>query len=66
MQLPKVTTRIIVLISCLLVHFTITTAIDDSYSNTWAIQIDGGKDEADRIAKKLGYINTGQVSYAEL
>lgn len=62
MQLHQVTARIIVLISCQLVHITITTAIDDSYSNTWAIQLDGGKEEADRIAKKLGYINTGQVN----
>lgn len=32
------------------------------YTNTWAAQIPGGPEEADRIAKKHGFINVGQVS----
>ena len=31
------------------------------YSNQWSLQIDGGKDEADRLAKKHGFVNEGKV-----
>uniref|UniRef100_A0A674P9A2 Furin (paired basic amino acid cleaving enzyme) b n=1 Tax=Takifugu rubripes TaxID=31033 RepID=A0A674P9A2_TAKRU len=32
------------------------------YANTWAVQIDGGPEEADRIAAEHGFINHGNVS----
>ena len=32
------------------------------YSNRWSVQIEGGKDEADRLASKHGFINEGKVS----
>jgi len=32
------------------------------YTNTWAVQIDGGPEEADRIAREHGFINQGNVS----
>lgn len=32
------------------------------YANTWAVQIDGGPEEADRIAREHGFINHGNVS----
>lgn len=32
------------------------------YTNTWAVQIDGGPEEADRIAREHGFINLGNVS----
>lgn len=32
------------------------------YTNTWAVQIIGGQEEADRIASKHGFINHGIVS----
>lgn len=32
------------------------------YTNTWAVQINGGLEEADRIAKEHGFINQGNVS----
>lgn len=32
------------------------------YTNTWAVQIDGGPEEADRIAREHGFINHGNVS----
>lgn len=33
------------------------------YANTWAVQIDGGPEEADRIAREHGFINHGNVSH---
>lgn len=33
------------------------------YTNAWAVQIDGGPEEADRIAREHGFINHGNVSY---
>lgn len=32
------------------------------YTNTWAVHIAGGPDEADRIASKHGFVNHGNVS----
>uniref|UniRef100_A0A4W6EFU2 Furin (paired basic amino acid cleaving enzyme) b n=1 Tax=Lates calcarifer TaxID=8187 RepID=A0A4W6EFU2_LATCA len=32
------------------------------YTNTWAVQINGGPEEADRIAREHGFINLGNVS----
>lgn len=32
------------------------------YTNTWAVHIPGGPEEADRIASKHGFINHGHVS----
>ncbi|KAK1888329.1 Furin-1, partial [Dissostichus eleginoides] len=29
------------------------------YTNTWAVQINGGAEEADRIAREHGFINHG-------
>lgn len=34
----------------------------ETYANTWAVQIDGGPEEADRIAAEHGFINHGNVS----
>lgn len=33
------------------------------YTNAWAVQINGGPEEADRIAKEHGFINHGNVSW---
>lgn len=32
------------------------------YTNTWAVHIPGGPEEADQIASKHGFINHGHVS----
>lgn len=32
------------------------------YANTWAVQIDGGPEEADRVAAEHGFVNHGNVS----
>ena len=32
------------------------------YSSSWAIELNGGQDEADRLADKYGFVNLGQVS----
>ena len=35
-----------------------------SYSNDWAVQIDGGLETANLIASQSGFINMGQVCFA--
>lgn len=32
------------------------------YTNTWAVQVNGGPGEADRIAREHGFVNHGPVS----
>ena len=34
------------------------------YSNTWAVEVRGGAEEADALAQKHGLINRGPVAYA--
>ena len=31
------------------------------YSNRWTVQVDGDDDEADRLARKHGFVNHGKV-----
>ncbi|KAM8960449.1 proprotein convertase subtilisin/kexin type 4 [Pelodytes ibericus] len=31
------------------------------YTNSWAVHVPGGSEEAERVARKLGFINLGQV-----
>ena len=33
------------------------------YSNRWSVQIEGGKEEADRLAQKHGFVNEGKVRW---
>ena len=33
------------------------------YTNTWAVEVRGGTEEADELAHKHGLINRGQVKY---
>lgn len=35
----------------------------DVYTNTWAVQIHGGPEEADRVAREHGFTNIGNVSF---
>uniref|UniRef100_A0A8C7LVN5 Furin (paired basic amino acid cleaving enzyme) b n=1 Tax=Oncorhynchus mykiss TaxID=8022 RepID=A0A8C7LVN5_ONCMY len=37
------------------------TAAEEVYTNTWAVHIEGGPQEADRISRKHGFINHGNV-----
>lgn len=34
-----------------------------SYTNAWAVEVEGGKQRADAVAKKYGFENKGQVSH---
>ena len=34
-----------------------------SYTNVWAVEVEGGKQRADAVAKKYGFENKGQVSH---
>ena len=33
-----------------------------NYSNRWTVQIDGDNEEANRLARKHGFVNQGKVS----
>ena len=33
-----------------------------NYSNRWTVQIDGANEEANRLARKHGFVNLGKVS----
>ena len=54
-----------VLLSSILLTY-IQSLSDIKYSNQWSVQIDGGKEEADRLAKKHGFVNEGKVSCIKL
>ena len=44
------------------VSFSAVVCLSDiKYSNRWSVQVDGGKEEADRLAKKHGFVNEGKV-----
>ena len=49
-----------VLFSSILLTY-IQSLNDIKYSNQWSVQIDGGKEEADRLARKHGFVNEGKV-----
>ncbi|KAJ8003007.1 hypothetical protein DPEC_G00164890 [Dallia pectoralis] len=60
--------RVLVQLGTLLVH--LSTALESSpgltgggevFTNTWAVHIEGGAQEADRVARKHGFINHGNV-----
>ena len=33
------------------------------FSNSWAVEVGGGADIADRVARSHGFVNKGQVRY---
>ena len=37
-------------------------SLRDKWSNSWAVEIRGGRDKADQIAAKYDFINLGPVS----
>ncbi|CAG5958224.1 unnamed protein product [Menidia menidia] len=43
----------------LLTHELTWAGAAEVYTNTWAVQINGGPQEADRIAREHGFINQG-------
>lgn len=54
--------RKFLLFSCFFACFTFRTAVCTlEYSNRWTVQIDGDKQEADKLAKKYGFLNLGKV-----
>ena len=45
------------------VWFSLVTSLNDiKYSNRWSVQVVGEKEEADRLARKHGFVNEGKVS----
>ena len=57
-------TSIVLLCSllCSTVLLTQSQKIVIRYSNSWAVEVTGGKDKADEIAERHGLINLGAVS----
>ena len=47
---------------CSTVPLTQSQKIVTRYSNSWAVEVTGGKDIANEIAERHGYINLGAVS----
>ena len=47
---------------CSTVPLTHSQKIVTRYSNSWAVEVTGGKDKADEIAERHGLINLGAVS----
>ena len=47
---------------CSTVPLTYSQKIAVRYSNSWAVEVTGGKDKADEIAKRHGLVNLGPVS----
>ena len=47
---------------CSIVSLTQSQKIVIRYSNSWAVEVIGGKDKADEIAERHGFINLGAVS----
>ena len=47
---------------CSTVPLTQSQKIVTRYSNSWAVEVTGGKDKADEIAERHGLINLGAVS----
>lgn len=35
------------------------------YTNSWAVEVRGGTEVADRVAERHGFVNAGRVSCAE-
>uniref|UniRef100_A0A8C7M062 Furin (paired basic amino acid cleaving enzyme) b n=1 Tax=Oncorhynchus mykiss TaxID=8022 RepID=A0A8C7M062_ONCMY len=62
---PRQTDRLGTLLGLLSLALEFTaepTAAEEVYTNTWAVHIEGGPQEADRISRKHGFINHGNVS----
>ena len=34
---------------------------DQVYHNQFAVHVEGGKEVADKLAEKMGFVNTGQI-----
>lgn len=51
----------IFVIFCIVLTSRIFISAAVKYSNRWAIQIDGDIGEADRLARKHGFVNQGKV-----
>ena len=47
----------------LLVSALLVQVNDAQYTNQWAVDIDGGQSEADRVAKETGCTNQGKTRF---
>ena len=51
-----------VLVASLLPFLVEPVKHSSKYSTSWAVEIEGGSREADRLASRHGFINRGQVT----
>ena len=52
----------LLLFTCVLLMSAEATNMHGNYTPHWAVQIRGGRDVADRLASKHGFMNMGLVS----
>lgn len=53
--------QIVLLFSYVFASFILHIVCTLEYSNRWTVEIDGDKQEADKLAKKYGFLNLGKV-----
>ena len=53
---------ILLLIAVVLVLIVASKSAKPSYSNSWAVEVRGGPEVANELARKHGFVNRGQVS----
>lgn len=53
---------LLLLFTCVLLMSAEATDMHGNYTPHWAVQIRGGRDVADRLATKHGFMNMGLVS----
>ena len=46
---------------CVLQLVSPVTMSDQVYHNQFAVHVEGGKEVADKLAEKMGFVNTGQI-----
>ena len=49
---------IVLLLGCLSV---VVSGSTPHYTNTWAVEVEDGKEKADAVAEKYNFVNKGQV-----
>lgn len=49
------------LLSFILSLIVLGTGDEHLFSNSWAVEVRGGHDAAEKLAKKHGFVNRGQV-----
>jgi len=54
--------RIVIVLTAACVAAVSCSSAHTLYANSWAVEVEGGRDAADALAQKYGFENRGQVS----